>query len=479
MEGDFIGTNASGTGTLLYQVAGVYVQSSDNTIGGPTAAYGNLVSGNQHDGVMIANIGIELANNAIGTNIAGNGPVPNGGSGVNVPGTSNAPAASAAADRDTISYNLISDNAGDGIILDFNASDVLVQGNTIGTDVHGTIAQPNANGVEVSGVEGNTIGGSVSGLGNTISGNSNGSGIYILNGGTTGNTVEGNLIGTTANGQGALGNAVGITISNSPDNLIGGPTPMAGTGVGNVITGNTSAGIEISNDSSGNLIAGNLLGLYVGGTQFFSEPHMLTTGMPMGIVIDDSPGNTIGVAIAAAGSIVGAGDVIAGFARGDRDLRLHATGNPVEGDQIGTDPSRNVIEGSIGIGVYIDDVASNTVGGSTPGAGNNIVGYTTMASSSTARWRPNNVVQGNRIGPAGRWGRGSSPGSPSTTLRIMCWGARHWRTATPSRATPTQASTSSAGSSASGNDIDNNHLEHNGYGILLYNATNNGGYGRS
>ena len=184
VEGDFIGTNASGTGTLLYQVAGVYVQSSDNTIGGPTAAYGNLVSGNQHDGVVVANIGIELANNTIGTNIAGNGPVPNGGSGVNVPGTSNAPAASAAADRDTISYNLISDNAGDGIILDFNASDVLVQGNTIGTDVHGTIAQPNANGVEVSGVEGNTIGGSVSGLGNTISGNSNGSGIYILNGGT-------------------------------------------------------------------------------------------------------------------------------------------------------------------------------------------------------------------------------------------------------------------------------------------------------
>src|SRR5262249_20826942 len=32
------------------------------------------------------------------------------------------------------------------------------------------------------------------------------------------------------------------------------------------------------------------------------------------------------------------------------------------------------------------------------------------------------------------------------------------------------------GSSASGNVIRQNHLEHNGYGILLYNAINNGGY---
>jgi hypothetical protein len=488
VEGDFIGTNASGTGPLLYQVDGqdapppqvngVVVQSPDNTIGGPTAAYGNLISGNQNDGVMVGNIGIHVANNTIGTNIAGNGPVPNVGNGVEVAGTSNAPAAPPAADPDAVSYNLISDNSGNGILLDNNASGVQVQSNTIGTDVSGAIAQPNANGVKVSGVEGNTIGGSTPDLGNTISGNTNGIGIYILNGGATGNTVEGNLIGTTLNGNGAVGNSIGISISNAPNNLIGGLTATAGTGVGNVITGNTSIGIEISNNSSsGNRIEGNLLGLYKDGKHFFSEPDMLTTGIPIGILIDNAPNNSISGAIAADGSIVGAGDVITGFGVGVDISGFNATGNVIEGDRIGTTRGGAMIAGGpgIGIGVYINDVPSNTVGGSTAGAGNTIMGYSYYGVYIYGTLAHGNVIQGNRIGPPAVKNKGELAGIAIDGASDNVLGG------SASSAGNTISGNAYAGiyifgSSASGNVIRQNHLEHNGYGILLYNAINNGGY---
>jgi parallel beta-helix repeat protein len=485
VEGDFIGTNASGTGPLLYQVNGVVVQSSDNTIGGPTAAYGNLVSGNQNDGVLVGNIGIHVANNTIGTNIAGKGPVPNVGNGVEVTGTSGAPAAPPAADPDVVSYNLISDNSGyggipgyGGILLDDNASDVLVQGNKIGTDASGTFAQPNANGVVVSGVGGNTIGGSTPDLGNTISGNTNGIGIEILNGGATDNTVEGNLIGTNLNGDGAVGNSVGISISNAPNNLIGGLTATAGTGVGNVITGNTSIGIEISNNtSSGNLIEGNLLGLYKDGKHFFSEPNMLTTGIPIGILIDNAPNNTISGAIAADGSIIGAGDVITGFGVGVDISGFNATGNAIEGDRIGTTSGGAMIAGvpGIGIGVYINDVPSNTVGGSTAGAGNTIMGYAYYGVYIYGTLAHGNVIQSDRIGPPAVKNKGQLAGIAIDGASDNVLGG------STSSAGNTISGNAYAGiyifgSSASGNVIRQNHLEHNGYGILLYNAINNGGY---
>ena len=68
-------------------------------------------------------------------------------------------------------------------------------------------------------------------------------GINIADSGTTGNVVEGNYIGTTADGTGPLGNTVdGVLIENSAsNNTIGGTT----TGAGNVIAFNGGNGVTV------------------------------------------------------------------------------------------------------------------------------------------------------------------------------------------------------------------------------------------
>src|SRR5439155_19779634 len=73
----------------------------------------------------------------------------------------------------------------------------------------------------------NTIGGVTLGARNVISGNDV-DGVQVGFGGT-GNHVQGNLIGTKANGVEALGNGRhGVSIFDSPSNTIGGPVGPTG-----------------------------------------------------------------------------------------------------------------------------------------------------------------------------------------------------------------------------------------------------------
>jgi len=86
------------------------------------------------------------------------------------------------------------------------------------------------------------IGGTAKGAGNLISGNdSHGVGMY--HGGTSGNIVQGNLIGTDRFGRPVLGNKrSGVRISqNASDNTVGGTVVEAR----NIIAGNGEAGISI------------------------------------------------------------------------------------------------------------------------------------------------------------------------------------------------------------------------------------------
>ena len=104
----------------------------------------------------------------------------------------------------------------------------------------------------------NTIGGTTPAAGNLISGNTLG-GIY-LQGTSVGQTlVEGNDIGTTAGGAGALangGNGIYI-LDGASNNTIGGTT----AGAGNVIAFNTGVGVQVGSSttdaSTGNAILGN------------------------------------------------------------------------------------------------------------------------------------------------------------------------------------------------------------------------------
>jgi uncharacterized repeat protein (TIGR01451 family) len=150
---------------------------------------------------------------------------------------------------------------GHGIAL-VNTGGDTIQGDYIGTDVSGEIALGNSlSGIALSNAKGNTIGGLTAGSGNLISNNGQ-NGISFYNG-SSGNVVQGNLIGVDASGQQAESNGSdGIGIFDSRGETIGGATPAAR----NVISGNSVNGIEIatSNTSSGaadgTVIQGNDIG---------------------------------------------------------------------------------------------------------------------------------------------------------------------------------------------------------------------------
>ena len=87
---------------------------------------------------------------------------------------------------------MISGNNFDGIDV-LEASDNLIEGNLIGTDITGTLAVGNANdGVELQSSSGDTVGGTSSATRNVISGNGQFN-VYLL--GASDETVQGNYIG--------------------------------------------------------------------------------------------------------------------------------------------------------------------------------------------------------------------------------------------------------------------------------------------
>ena len=199
-----------------------------------------------------------------------------------------------------------------------------IEGSYLGTNADGTAAgsQPMVYGVLVTAAS-NTIGGVIAVDRNVISGNAD-AGVAIAGSGASGNVLEGNYIGTDITGTEPLGNGtVGIYISGSLDNTIGGTT----SGAGNVISANGAGGVYI-NAASDNVIAGDLIGTNLAGTV------ALGNGGDGVEVAGGSTGNTIGGGAVAARNII-SGNIEAG-------VEIAGTGtssNFVAGNFIGTDVS--------------------------------------------------------------------------------------------------------------------------------------------
>jgi hypothetical protein len=206
---------------------GLRFTSSGNTVKGLAInlfpAYGiNLNSG--------ANDVIQ--GNYIGTNLAGTLALGNAYSGIAVSGNNNLIGGTTAAQR-----NVISGNVNYGIVINSGATGNVVEGDYIGTNAAGSAALPNAwSGVGLFGAN-NTVGGTATGAGNLISGNSQ-RGVYLTGSGATNNLVEGNLIGTNVTGTAALGNSLtGVAIFGGASGYtIGGTTAAAR----NVLYGNSN-----------------------------------------------------------------------------------------------------------------------------------------------------------------------------------------------------------------------------------------------
>jgi len=186
----------------------------------------------------------------------------------------------------------------------------------------------------------NEIGGSSEGRGNVISGNVVG---MELRG--QGNVIRGNLIGLDASGEQALGNEFeGIWITpRAKDNVIGGQ----GEGEGNVISGNELFAISVDG-TTGNIIAGNLIGLNSSGTKAVENRYGIT-------VQAGATGNVIGGSESSDRNVISASNV--GLAFRDEGT----TGNTVRGNSFGTD-----VTGEVEIPNVVDIVTQE-------GAGENVV----------------------------------------------------------------------------------------------------------
>jgi hypothetical protein len=392
IQGNYIGTDITGTLALGNADDGVLLLAPNNTIGGTTLAARNIISGNQEQGIRMQ--GSEATGNIVqgnfigvdrtgmvalgnGTDCCHSGIVLHLGASNNTIG-GNIPGAG----------NVISGNTADGVtITDSGTSRNIVAGNLIGTNRTGARGLGNSfAGVAMFGsTSDNLIGGTEAGAGNVISGNG-ASGIAIFDAGTIDNIIQGNSIGTDVTGMFDLGNFEdGIVIAGGSINTVGG---LVG-GSRNIISGNNGSGIVIINDgTNGNVVEGNFIGTDVNGTALLANDGK-------GVAIfSGATNNLIGGTTSQARNIIS----------GNRDNGVviygeGASNNMVQGNYIGTDVSGTLALGNTGYGIFIGSAAAdNSIGGLTAGARNLISGNSEHGIGIFDSGTTGNAVQGNYIG---------------------------------------------------------------------------------
>lgn len=156
-----------------------------------------------------------------------------------------------------------------GAAVELASNNNTIVGNFLGTSVAGTTALGNQYGVYGDGSGFNSI------TDNLISGNAVAA--IASENGLGSNVIQGNLIGTNAAGTAARANGSGIRVS-GPSNVIGGE--LEGEPLGNVISGNDSAGVVITGiGATGNFLEYNNIGAGVTGAALGNTGHgVLITG---------------------------------------------------------------------------------------------------------------------------------------------------------------------------------------------------------
>ncbi|HXE52701.1 MAG TPA: right-handed parallel beta-helix repeat-containing protein [Tepidisphaeraceae bacterium] len=259
-----------------------------------------------------------------------------------------------------------------------NSSVVSVTSNYIGLTPASTTPPSPAAG-DFYGVVAASAGNSITS--NLISGNVH-EGAVVMGNGTL---IQGNLIGTNSGGDGAFPNVgTGIQVQGASDTQIGGSSAAQR----NVVSGNEGFGIEVRGAGSGNVIAGNYIGIGADGTS--------RLGNGGDGVIADAPAS------------VTSDLVIGGTSAGDRNVISANSGdginiNNVSGvsvlnNYVGVDASGGgtIDDGNLGNGITLDGATGDTTVGQA-GAGNVIANNAgdgaTLYASGTG-----NVLQANDIG---------------------------------------------------------------------------------
>ena len=283
---------------------GILVTSS----GGDNLIRTCIVSGNLGNGIELSGnaSGVQVTDTAVGTNTSIQSGIPNGGNGITISG--NAHGNAVGGFQPSVEPEVtVSSNGGYGIEVVGRAHDNVIFHTYVGTNAQGTAALPNAlGGIDLGpGTSGTTIGGASAALQDRIL-NNGGVGLTIRS--SNGNSVLNDEIGNNAGG--------GVRVTGGRANQVGSAT------AGNTITANLGDGLAISGSApfthaQGNRIVGNTgNGVTLAGTR------SLTVG-------GGSPGDgnavvgNLGYGLYAAGVCDGTlvqGNAIAANASGNVDL---------------------------------------------------------------------------------------------------------------------------------------------------------------
>jgi CSLREA domain-containing protein len=271
--------------------------------------------------------GVKIRANQIGTD--GTDPLPNG-DGILIESDNVAIGANGANDANLISGNgdpSEGSDGGNGIHLGPLSSNADIRGNLIGTDAAGDVAVGNEhNGIHVEG-DGHRIGGVGDEDRNVVSGNRT-RGIWINGTSATDIAVQGNLIGTNAAGSAAL----------QPLD----PGPVQETGIEATVAGTVTIGSAAGGAAEeGNVISGNGVGVAIRGTS-----DALVSGNLIGTSADgvSAIGNT------------GSGVLIEAFST------FAANGNEVHGNTIASSSAGVVITSDADVAASSNVVAGNFIG---------------------------------------------------------------------------------------------------------------------
>jgi len=192
--------------------------------------------------------------NLIGTDATGTSPLRNSETGVVIDSENN----NLIGGTTTAARNIISVNT-TGVLIREGAMGNVVQGNYIGTDVTGfvDVGSDDIEGVKIEDSPANLIGGSTPGAGNLISANFDN--IEISGAASIGNLIQGNLIGTDATGAAGLDFfGPGILLAGGSGTVIGGPAGFGNVIAFNGGGGGVAvAAASTSNNIFGNSIFAN------------------------------------------------------------------------------------------------------------------------------------------------------------------------------------------------------------------------------
>jgi trimeric autotransporter adhesin len=437
---NYIGTDVSGLQALGNGESGILVtsNSTQNMIGGqatggndPTNSppifvrppQGNLISGNDADGVLIDDGATEntLSGNYIGTDTTGIAALGNTLDGVTIENADNNSLIGCTFQQDPfVFYNVISGNGGNGLRVD-DANDTTIQANFFGLGADNRTPVGNTlNGVLVEGSSTRTLMGGPIPLGNVDSANGQ-NGIFVRDTAsyfTTYNTFTGLAAFQTFTDLGNGANGMLIT-STGGNNLIRTCviTENANDGIliageaydvrvaGNIIGLDTNGNSAMGNKVNGVEVAGNAHNIFVGGPQpsFNIIPqNAISENGAYGVAVDGQThdvtvnhsyigtsllgdgqfGNTLAGVYLAPGSYqnsVGSSDsgLLAVISNnGGAGILMRGThDNRVVGTYIGLDALGTGSLGNAGAGIDIIDSIDNVIGldsGATADLGNSL-----------------------------------------------------------------------------------------------------------